>query len=121
MENKQQCKKPEYLRARFKNSDNRNLPKPTIGDYMQAGFISPIEYKPPSIPDTINNPAHYTQGREIEPLNVIEDWKLDFYLGNALKYIARAGRKENEIEDLKKAVFYLNRKIDNLEKVKKSK
>ena len=68
--------------------------------------------------DTINNPAHYTQGREIEPLNVIEDWELDFYLGNALKYIARAGRKENEIEDLKKAVFYLNRKIDNLGKIK---
>ena len=64
--------------------------------------------------DIIERPAHYCAGRKYEPWDVIEDWNLDYFLGNALKYIARAGRKGDEIEDLKKAVAYLNRKIDKL-------
>jgi hypothetical protein len=49
---------------------------------------------------------------------VIENWSLDFHLGNTVKYISRAGKKnpDKEIEDLKKAMFYLDRKIKNLEK-----
>jgi len=65
--------------------------------------------------DIIERPAHYCAGRKYEPWDVIEDWNLDYFLGNALKHIARAGRKNDEIEDLKKAVAYLNRKIDKLE------
>ena len=65
-------------------------------------------------PDPINHPPHYTFGK-IEPLDVIEDWKLNYHLGNALKYIARAGRKDpnKKVEDLRKAVFYLEREIKN--------
>lgn len=59
----------------------------------------------------INHPDHYAKGRKFEPIDVIEDWELGFHLGNALKYISRAGRKENYLDDLKKAVWYLEREI----------
>lgn len=69
--------------------------------------------------DEILNPPHYTHGREIEPLDVIEDWGLDrdYYLGNAVKYISRYNRKDplNPISCLKKAIFYLQRKVDRME------
>lgn len=65
--------------------------------------------------DSVNRPSHYTEGRKYEPIEVITDWKLDFCLGNALKYISRAGRKQDEIEDLKKAQWYIERKIKQLE------
>lgn len=70
--------------------------------------------------DMVNRPSHYIEGRQYEPLNVIADWELNYRLGSALKYISRAGRKDpsKTIEDLQKAVFYLNREIEALEGVK---
>lgn len=62
--------------------------------------------------DPVNRPSHYTAGRKFETIEVIEDWELGFCLGNAVKYISRAGRKTNSIEDLKKAVWYLQRQIE---------
>ena len=66
--------------------------------------------------DAVNHPSHYTDGK-IEVIDFIEDKNLDFCLGNAVKYISRAGKKdpEKEIEDLKKAVWYINRRIQELE------
>ena len=62
----------------------------------------------------INHPDHYQfTDSTYEAINVIEAWGLDFSLGNALKYIARAGRKGDTVEDLKKAIWYLERKIQN--------
>ena len=60
-------------------------------------------------------PKHYDLG--IQPIEVIDRWGLDFYLGNVLKYIARAGKKDNasELEDLQKAKHYLEMKIEKLE------
>ena len=63
-------------------------------------------------PDIIDNPPHYTSGREIQPLDVIDDWELSFDEGQVLKYLAR-WRKKNGIEDLCKARFYLNRLINS--------
>lgn len=63
--------------------------------------------------DPVNNPQHY-KTLDPEPITVIESWGLDFHLGNALKYIARAGKKGDELEDLRKADWYLKRKIDSL-------
>lgn len=65
--------------------------------------------------DNVNHPSHYTDGN-IEVLDFIEDKKLNYHRGNAVKYICRAGKKskETEIEDLQKAVFYINREIKNL-------
>lgn len=71
--------------------------------------------------DPVNNPAHYTQGRRFEPIQVIRDWGLNFALANALKYISRAGRKGSSVEDLKKAVWYLENEIAYLENQEKSK
>lgn len=64
--------------------------------------------------DKINHPSHYTYS-EIEPINVIEAWNLGFCLGNAIKYIARAEYKGTELEDLKKAAWYLARRIAQVE------
>jgi len=66
---------------------------------------------------------HYGRdGNPHEPINVIEYYKLGFNIGNVVKYILRAGIKypsiEGKIEDLKKAIWYLGREIDNLEKEK---
>jgi hypothetical protein len=65
--------------------------------------------------DNINHPQHYNMGK-IEVIDAIEEWKLGFNLGNAVKYIARAGHKnkDKELEDLLKALWYLNREIENL-------
>lgn len=71
--------------------------------------------------DAVNHPSYYCGN--IEVIDFIEDKNLGYHLGNAIKYISRAGKKhemgmsdlEKEIEDLKKARFYLNRKIKMLE------
>lgn len=56
----------------------------------------------------INNPAHYTRGKyELTP--VIEDWGLGWHLGNAIKYIMRAEHKGKTEEDLRKAIWYIER------------
>ena len=70
--------------------------------------------------DTVNHPSHYTDGK-IEVINFIEDKGLNFNKGNAVKYIARAGKKDpsKEIEDLKKAQWYINREIKRLEVLEK--
>ena len=62
--------------------------------------------------DPVNHPAHYTTGK-IEVIDYIEDQKLPYHLGNAVKYISRAGKKDKDkiIEDLKKAVWYIQRYI----------
>lgn len=62
--------------------------------------------------DPVNKPPHYTFSQH-EPIAVIEEWGLGFRLGNTVKYIARAGRKDpaKEIEDLSKARWYLDREI----------
>ena len=66
--------------------------------------------------DMVNHPAHYTDGK-IEVIEYIEDKKLGYCLGNAIKYISRAGKKDKskEIEDLKKAAWYIARRIKELE------
>lgn len=68
----------------------------------------------------VNHPKHYNSGN-IEVIDVLEDWQLSFHRGNAVKYIARAGKKnpDKEIEDLKKAVWYLNREIQMISFLKK--
>lgn len=65
---------------------------------------------------TISAPEHYVAGRHFEPHLVIEDWALNFNLGNVIKYISRAGRKDDIIEDLKKARQYLDFEITRLER-----
>ena len=63
--------------------------------------------------DPVNNPAHYTYGK-IEVIEYILDKELDFCLGNVIKYVSRAGHKNNALEDLQKAAKYLEFKINDL-------
>ena len=69
------------------------------------------------VTDNVNHPSHYTDGK-IEVIDFIEDKKLNYHRGNAIKYIARAGKKHKnkEVEDLQKAVWYLTREIERLQK-----
>jgi hypothetical protein len=64
--------------------------------------------------DSVNHPSHYTFGT-IEVITVIEDWDLGYHRGNIVKYVARAPHKGNELQDLKKARWYLDRLIEQLE------
>jgi hypothetical protein len=69
----------------------------------------------------VNHPQHYGGDSPYEAIKVIEAWGLGFNLGNTVKYISRAGKKNpaKEIEDLEKAAWYLQRHIDNLKKTNK--
>lgn len=72
----------------------------------------------------MNHPPHYNQGK-IEVIDFIEDQGLNFHLGNAVKYICRPRKyihndiessQRKRVEDLQKAVWYINRQIQNMEK-----
>lgn len=63
--------------------------------------------------EAVNHPPHYTTGK-IEVIDFIEDQKLGFHAGNVVKYICRASHKGKELEDLRKAQWYLNRLIQAL-------
>lgn len=65
-------------------------------------------------PDTIHHPPHYTFGA-IEVIDAIEAWELGFHLGNVVKYVARAAHKGQQLADLQKARWYLDREIGRLE------
>lgn len=68
------------------------------------------------IKEAVNHPQHYgCENNQYEAIKVIEAWDLDFCLGNTVKYISRAGKKDNIVQDLKKAKWYLERKIAQLE------
>lgn len=67
--------------------------------------------------EQVNHPAHYGgEDNQYEAIKVIEAWELDFCLGNTVKYISRAGKKDKarEVEDLQKARWYLDRRIGQL-------
>jgi hypothetical protein len=68
--------------------------------------VEAVTYDPP--------PNHY-RGRGLQPWDVVDAFGLDFYRGNVLKYLLRAGRKDDELADLVKARNYLNKVIELLE------
>jgi hypothetical protein len=95
------------LRAHAESSKDVNR---LMGEaHLKAG----INQLPPL--DAVNHPSHYNTGK-IEVIEFLEDQQLGFHLGNAVKYISRAGKKnpEKTIEDLEKAIWYLRRKIATL-------
>ncbi|MBQ8044973.1 MAG: DUF3310 domain-containing protein [Bacteroidales bacterium] len=77
--------------------------------------LSKLNVKPAHT-DNVNHPSHYTDGK-IEVIDFIEDKGFNYHRGNAVKYISRAGKKDPnaEIEDLKKARWYIDREIQRLE------
>lgn len=85
--------------------EKNNIKVPTMTELMEKGH------------DPINHPSYYCEGG-IETIDFIEAKHLGFCLANAVKYITRAGKKskDTEIEDLEKAVFYINRRIYEVRK-----
>lgn len=89
-----------------------------IDDYARAeGEVvgiapDPVKFEPVKA-DPVNHPAHYTTGG-IETIDFIEAKKLGYNLGNVVKYITRSGLKGNQLEDLRKAQWYLSREIATL-------
>lgn len=68
-----------------------------------------------SVTEQVDHPQHYGgKDNTYEAIKVIEAWGLGFCLGNTVKYISRSGKKDpaKELEDLKKAQWYLNREIE---------
>jgi non-ribosomal peptide synthetase component E (peptide arylation enzyme) len=95
----------------------KHVDESEIKSMSLAGFYDFIgRYSTKSDTDAINHPSYYTDGK-IEVSDFIADKDLNFFRGNVVKYICRAGKKNSskEIEDLKKAEWYLNREIDRLE------
>lgn len=94
----------------------------TDGNVDTFQSIREIELDSPTQPDDpVNHPSYYADGK-IEVIDYIEDKNLNYHLGTAVKYISRAGKKhergmtdkEKEIQDLQKAVWFINRKIELL-------
>jgi hypothetical protein len=84
-----------------------------------AGDVELFENWVRCMAEAVNHPPHYG-GKDdpYEAIKVVEAWALDFHLGNVVKYVSRAGKKGDALEDLKKARWYLDRKIAMLEDVK---
>ena len=66
--------------------------------------------------EMVNHPSHYQSKSGIEVIDVIEAFDLGFNLGNVVKYILRCGKKDSDIQELKKAKWYLEREISNRER-----
>ena len=62
---------------------------------------------------------HYENGKGYDVIDFITDYGLNFNMGNIIKYVARAGKKGDELSDLRKALDYINREIETIEKQKK--
>jgi hypothetical protein len=87
-------------------------------DCRCRGFTESWAFSHGPDPDPINAPAHYTRfPGGVEPIDIAEH--LSFNLGNALKYVARAGHKGDAVEDLKKARFYIDREIARITAMRK--
>lgn len=65
--------------------------------------------------ELVNHPQHYGgKDNPYEAIKVIENWNLGFCLGNTIKYISRAGKKDDTVQELEKALWYLKREIKTL-------
>lgn len=105
------------LRAKIRKEGVPASPKPEKGAWVMAHIASSgvtveeVDEKVEATPtDNVNHPAHYKVGG-IETIDFIEAKKLNYNLGNVVKYITRADHKGNAAEDLAKARWYLNREI----------
>ena len=80
----------------------------------KAGFLCQCNQLKANEKENVDHPNHYLKDSGHEVIDVIEAWNLNFNLGNAIKYIARAGKKDPKKykEDLDKAIWYINKQIN---------
>jgi hypothetical protein len=82
---------------------------------LQRCFMCSGQVSSPQTKEHVKHPSHYGgENNPYEVIKVIEAWELNFNLGNTVKYIGRAGKKDDILKDLEKAAFYLNREIEKL-------
>lgn len=79
-------------------------------DKTQQDYVTEVD----NMREMVNSPDHYRGESLLEAIDVIEDFNLNFNLGNAIKYILRCNKKENCVQDLSKAMWYLNRELITL-------
>jgi len=105
---------PDGILIQDDNNPNAELPFLQENNLQHENLVINIHTKKE---DVVNHPKHYTFGNH-EVIDIIEDWGLSYHLGNSIKYIARAGKKnkDKEIEDIKKSIWYLERHLTLLEK-----
>ena len=84
--------KDDFMVKKFRESMEKNCREKTI--------------------EMVDHPKHYQSKHGVEVIDIIEEFGLGFHLGNVIKYVLRAGHKSNELEDLEKAKWYLERVID---------
>ena len=82
------------------------------GDFETLSY-GPSNTTLPTVSSSSHGPSHYKRGK-IEVWDFIRDQSLNYHLGNAVKYICRAGYKDSAKEDLKKAIHYLTNELENL-------
>lgn len=78
-----------------------------FGDLVQDCFVKGFK-------EMVNHPNHYKGKSGMEAIDVIEEFELGFNLGNAIKYVLRSKRKDDVIQDLRKAIWYIRREINNI-------
>jgi hypothetical protein len=105
------------FRVLFQNKDTPFFA--TSNDAWKSAYLMlpPTPTRTEQQPDMVNHPPHYTVNG-IEVIDVIENYKLNYKLGNVVKYVLRADLKGNRLQDLKKALWYLQREIEQSEKQK---
>jgi hypothetical protein len=112
--NKNDWNSDYWLREQYNRNRGYKDQIPTQEDFIEYNRKKNREN------EMVEHPNHYGgEENPYEAIKVIEEWSLGFNLGNTIKYISRAGKKNNTIEDLEKAEWYIKREIDNLKKLKK--
>lgn len=97
-------------------AENMVLINELIGEEKYKEILEDIEKQ---YDDIVKHPNHYCYSK-YEPKDVIREWGLNFNLGSAVKYIARAGRKDDIIQDLSKAKQFIEFEIEYLENQRKN-
>lgn len=99
----------EISKGRNRKADWKTLHISTSDNSIEGAMEKEL---PVTMHDPVNHPAHYKVGG-IETIDFIEAKRLNYNMGNAVKYITRADHKGNRREDLEKAIWYLNRELDH--------
>lgn len=108
----------ETERVHERLADPAFTPRVTSEAYMKAQQALVDRILKTGDHDPVNAPKHYKAGDVYETILVLEAWGLNYHLGNTVKYISRAGKKGDIIEDLEKARWYLDREIERLKKMR---
>lgn len=95
--------------AKFTETINRTVDNILMSHEIRNNAPNPIAR--PEQPDMVNHPPHYNV-KGFEVIDIIDAFGLNFNMGNALKYLLRADRKGNKVQDLQKAIWYLQREIN---------